>query len=52
MKQKDGLALIALYLIKINELLKSSTSKHVKKINVGNETSQNSSERQKQLIFR
>ena len=43
MKQKYSLALIGLYLIKNNKLLKSSTSKHARNMIFGNETGQNSS---------
>ena len=49
MKQKDGLALIALFLIKNNKSLKSSTSKHAKKMNFGHETGQNGSDFKKKV---
>ena len=52
MKQKYSLALIALFLINNNKLLKSSTSEHVKKMNVGHETGQHSSDFKKKMIFR
>ena len=44
MKQKYSLALIALYLINNNKILKMSTSKHAKQMNFGNETGQHSSD--------
>ena len=52
MRQKDGLALIALYLVKINWRKKMSSSKHAKKINFGHETGRESFNRQNKLIFR